>query len=86
LEDFLDRLPVYEAQLSKDFPEFLIVWCPREKCLSHQRERPFLVHKNTWMFRTKLTAVRTGREYVIRTRACPYCMLTSRLPERREIR
>jgi hypothetical protein len=79
-------LPAYEASKSEDFPGFLIVWCPRERCPSYQK-RPFVVHEHTWM-RPQVLTVTSQRGHKIRIvgRSCPYCFATARLPSRASIR
>jgi hypothetical protein len=78
------RLPYFEATESKDFPGFLIVWCPRESCPSFD-ERPFVVHKRTWMKQMKHKPFIGGKETPakrITGRPCPYCLRASALPIR----
>jgi hypothetical protein len=63
---------------SKDFKEYLLVFCPKEDCPSQlgEEQRPFLVHKRT--FTRPLRA--KGTTFI--TRACPYCFRPSGLPGR----
>lgn len=77
-------LPEFEAKQSKDFPEFLIVFCPREDCPGSQEDRPFLVHKRTWMRPQYLTVIsrQVPQKIKIVGRCCPYCHKVSRLPRR----
>lgn len=83
---FSDSLPEFEAKVSKDFPEFLIVYCPREDCVGTMNDRPFLVHKRTWLRPHKITSVLNPRVYIIVGRSCPYCFRTARIPRRGRIR
>lgn len=75
----------YKATNSKDFPGFLIVWCPRPDCRSHMN-RPFVVHKETWLRPLKKVSRTKGHEVVITGRSCPYCFCPSHVPKRAEIR
>jgi hypothetical protein len=80
------KLPVFEATNSEDFSQFLVVWCPREDCFSYT-ERPFLVHKSTWLKRRLSTIARKdGKAVVLRGRPCPYCSKVSEVPARVNIR
>jgi hypothetical protein len=81
------ELPSYTATASKDFPGFLIAWCPRVDCPSQKREvkRPFVVHADTWLKPDRLTKT-DGTAFVVVGRACPYCFRSNRLPKRSEIR
>jgi hypothetical protein len=65
------ELPAFEATKSKDFPGFLVVWCPRDDCPSYEK-RPFVVHKQTWLKKRE-----TLKGAVIRGRTCPYCARVS---------
>ena len=79
------ELPKYEVSKSKDFPGFLIVWCPRADCPSYT-VRPVVVHGNTWLKRRMSTiAKKNGKPIVLRGRSCPYCFAASETPTRREI-
>lgn len=80
-EEFVAQLPEYQAKVSKDFPEFLLVTCPYDDCPGTANDRPFLVHKRTWMRPVKLASNRTGRAYHVVGRSCPYCFRTGRLPK-----
>lgn len=86
VSDFESKLKVFKASKSKDFPEFLIVWCQREECPGFKAERPFLVHKRTWMRPIKMVAVKTNKVFTMIGRSCPYCYCPSRLPRPGEIR
>jgi len=73
---------MYEAKQSRDFPEFLIVMCPREDCPGHLSDRPFLVHKRTWMRPLKRAQTVRGEKamFKITGRSCPYCFRAARIP------
>lgn len=73
------NLPLFDVTPSKDFPEYLLVRCPKEDCPSHTKGevRPFLVHKRTWVRPRKSMVDSTT---VIVGRVCPYCSRTSRKP------
>jgi len=81
---FVSRLPEYEAKQSKDFPEFLLVMCPRDDCPGHVAERPFLVHRRTWMrpLKRQMTTRGERKMFKIVGRSCPYCFRTARVPRK----
>lgn len=79
------ELPVYRAKRSEDFPQFLIVFCPRENCPGYLAERPFLVHERTWMRPHRIERTQDGSVWTIVGRSCPYCFATARIPSRREV-
>lgn len=85
MSDFESRLPVYKATRSKDFPAFLIVYCPRSDCQSAPAGRPFLVAEKEWLRPRRRTNDRSGKTTIMVGRSCPYCMKTGRIPARREI-
>jgi len=64
------KWPVYVAQKSHDFPNWLIVTCPREGC-----GQSFLVLRKNWY----------GDKKEFATRACPYCFKANKLPKPRDI-
>lgn len=75
-------LDPFEATRSKDFPEFLIVFCPRDDCVGTINNRPFMVHYRTWI-RPLFYVKKLTRERVrIIGRSCPYCFKASRIPTR----
>lgn len=76
-EPHVSLMERYEANVSTDFPEFLVVWCPREDC----EDRMFLVHKRSWM-RPRFHQKLTGEKIKITGRVCPYCSRPSRIPAR----
>jgi hypothetical protein len=78
------NLPLFEMKASEDFPDYLLVRCPREDCPSHTKDgtKPFLVHKRTWQRPRKSQNVR-GELVVVYGRVCPYCHKVSRPPTRR---
>lgn len=78
-------LPIYEASNSKDFPGFMIVFCPREDCAGTKHGRPFVVHKATWMRPQRLLSIKTQLPFVMIGRTCPYCMRVARLPKRSDV-
>lgn len=84
MEGFENKLPVYRATQSRDFPGFLVVWCQHEDCSSYE-QRPFLVHARTWMKRIRRVARTNKQPYAISGRSCPYCFRVGRLPKRSEI-
>lgn len=72
--EIVSQLKTYTIKPSKEWPGYLLVFCPNDECPSHQRgkqpQKPFVVHGPSW---------RRKREYnfngaVIRGRSCPYCM------------
>lgn len=81
-DEFISSLPEFEAKQSKDFPEFLLVMCPREDCPGHLGERPFLVHRRTWMRPLKRRMTKRGvtEMFKIVGRSCPYCFRAARIP------
>lgn len=78
------EMPVFQAKRSVDFPEFVIVMCPRPTCPSYARDTPFLVHRATWLrpYRYKKF---NGDAHLITGRSCPYCFMSARLPRRNEV-
>lgn len=78
-------LPVFNATKSKDFPGFLIVFCPREDCVGTAHERPFIVHQWTWMRPDRIVRS-NGQATLITGRSCPYCFRVARLPRRSTLR
>jgi hypothetical protein len=83
--EIMSNLPTFDARLSKDFPEYLLVRCPRDDCPSQQKDgvRPFLVHKRTW---TRPRKPGGSKMVIIYGRVCPYCHKVSRLPKvRRQV-
>lgn len=86
-EEFVNTLPSYTATRSKDFPAFLIVFCPREDCPGTKGNRPFLVGEKEWMRPQRLVRENPrGKPIVITGRSCPYCFRSNRLPRRVDIR
>jgi hypothetical protein len=79
------KIPAFKATNSKDFPGFLIVFCPRADCPGTKHNRPFIVHKATWLRPHRLVSIKTGLPYVVIGRSCPYCFRVGRLPRRSEI-
>ena len=79
------QLPVYRASKSKDFPGFLIVWCPYDDCIGIVHERPFIVHGWTWLRPDRMRIDRTGKTIIIVGRSCPYCFRVGRVPRKSEI-
>jgi len=73
------ELPTYTAKHSEDFPSFLVVFCPRDDCASYP-ERPFLVHKRSWLRPIRRTSRTSGQPYKITGRSCPYCFRAARIP------
>lgn len=67
---FADLLPHYLARRSSDFPEWLIVTCPREEC-----GLDFLVHRKQWYN----SSPKLGR-------SCPYCFMANRIPKPKDIK
>jgi uncharacterized C2H2 Zn-finger protein len=78
VSDFVSQLPRYRAVKSKDFPNWLVVTCPR--C-----DGVFLVESKSWMRPLRYTNRVKQETYVITGRSCPYCFKAGRLPMRREI-
>ena len=84
-EEFVSKLPLYQATRSQDFPGFLIVYCGRKDCPGTTADRPFLVAEREWL---RPYRVKKGQQIlptVIIGRSCPYCFRTGRVPARREI-
>jgi hypothetical protein len=73
------NLPLFEVSSSSDYPEFLIVCCPREDCPS-RGQRPFLVHERTW--RRPRKEKHGEKVTVIYGRCCPYCHKVGRIPRK----
>jgi len=78
-EEHVSLLKPFEASVSKDFPEFLIVYCPHEDCVGTMNDRPFLVHKRTWIRPIKRISL-LSKQTTITGRPCPYCQRVSRVP------
>ena len=71
--------PEYLVKRSEDWPEWLIVTCPRESC-----GETFLVKAKSWR-KARVYESRTSqiiKEYIVTGRSCPYCMRVSTLPRR----
>ncbi len=83
-DEFTSQLPEFVATQSKDFPEFLLVMCPRDDCPGTLDDRPFLVHKRTWMrpLKRKMTKRGITEMFKIVGRSCPYCFRAARIPRR----
>lgn len=71
------ELPSYEVKPSEDYPDWLLVTCPREDC-----GETFLVNAKPWRKPRAYTA-HNGKKYTVRGRSCPYCFRASRIPARR---
>jgi hypothetical protein len=85
-DEFVSKLPVYQAKRSKDFPAFLIVYCGHDDCPGTKAGRPFLVSEREWMRPNRIERISPrGRPIVITGRSCPYCFRTGRLPRRSDI-
>lgn len=76
----VSKQPFYEVKKSEDFPDWLLVTCPREDC-----NDTFLVRASHWLKPRKYRRL-NGQEHTIKGRSCPYCFRASRLPSRRSIR
>jgi hypothetical protein len=74
------RLPIFSVKRSEDYPDWILVTCPREDC-----GNIFLVQAATW-FKRRVYKTMRGEEHVISGRSCPYCFKAARLPSRRGIR
>jgi len=68
--------PEYLAVRSKDYPDWLVVTCPREDC-----GEAFLVRAAAWRKKHTYTTHK-GQEYVVTGRSCPYCFRAARMPAR----
>jgi hypothetical protein len=81
--ELVSNLPQFEAKRSQDFPDWLIVTCPREECPGGN----FMVRAKDWLaaFRTRPTDP-SKRPTLIEGRVCPYCFRVSKLPLRRHIK
>lgn len=85
-DEFINTLPSYRASRSKDFPAFLIVWCPRDDCPGTKGDRPFLVAEKEWTRPNRLERLApSGKPIIITGRSCPYCFRSARLPRRRDL-
>jgi hypothetical protein len=84
MSDYVSKLPEFVATRSTEFPKFLIVWCPRDDCVSSDK-RPFLVAEAEWMRPYRRTDQK-GKPFDVFGRACPYCFRASKLPPRRKLR
>ena len=73
--EIVPNLPTYEAKIYGNSVGLLEVTCPREDCGGH-----FIVGLSRWYKHRKYMS--NGREHVIKTRSCPYCMRTAHLPPR----
>lgn len=65
------NFPEFTATRSRDFPGWLLVWCPRDEC-----GKLFLVERQPWY---------QGAGRAFKTRSCPYCFKASALPPPRRI-
>ena len=66
------QLPTYEVDPSEDYPDWLIVTCPREDC-----GNKFLVKTEAW-YEERISPF---KQTVMTGRACPYCYKTGLLPQ-----
>jgi hypothetical protein len=66
--------PTYILRRSEDYPDWLLVTCPREDC-----GETFLVLAKAWRRVRKYKTLR-GEEHVISGRACPYCFRAAKVP------
>lgn len=80
-DEFVSKLPVYQAVKSQDFPDFLIVTCGRKDCT----DRPFLVAAREWLRPRRVKSVKDNKTVIIQGRTCPYCAKAGRVPKRSEI-
>jgi hypothetical protein len=85
LNDFVSKLPRYQATRSQDFPGFLIVRCGYKDCPGTTGDRPFLVAEREWMRPFRVQKQQQIKPIVIVGRSCPYCFRTGRVPARKEI-
>jgi len=86
MNDFISRLPQYQATRSEAFPAFLIVTCGYEDCPGTVADRPFLVSEKEWLRPRRTHNERSGKTTVITGRSCPYCFRAGRIPARRQIK
>jgi hypothetical protein len=84
-DEFVSKLPRYQATRSQDFPGFLIVRCGYADCPGTAADRPFLVSEREWLRPRRVTDKKLFKTTVIIGRSCPYCFRTGRIPARREI-
>jgi len=75
--EIANTLPMFAAKKSQDFPDWLIVTCPREDC-----GLIFMVLRKEW-FSNRIYG---PKDTVITGRSCPYCFKVGRLPSRRGLR
>lgn len=71
-------LPTFKIEPSKDFKEYLLVYCQKEDCPSSagSDHKPFLVHKRAF---TRPLRSKLKPEIRYFTRPCPYCFRVSKL-------
>lgn len=84
-DEFVSKLPAYQAKRSESFPAFLIVYCGYADCPGTEADRPFLVAEKEWLEDLTINVERTGKTLAIIGRSCPYCFRTGRRPEWGEI-
>lgn len=77
------KLPSFGVKKSKDFPGYLILYCPREDCGSHVggEQLPFVADARTMRRPMKR---KTAKDTVITVTAkpCPYCFRSAYVPKR----
>ena len=85
-EEFVSKLPAFEAARSQQWPGFLIVMCGRKDCHGTKAGRPFVVSEREWLRPYRYKKGQQVLPTIITGRACPYCFRAGRIPRRTDIR
>jgi len=81
MDEFVSKLPLYQARKSEEYPNWLIVECGYEDC-----GQIFVVKASAWLRPRRTRNPRTDKVTVITGRSCPYCFRTGRIPARRDVK
>jgi hypothetical protein len=80
-DPFVSNLPEYQAKVSEDYPDFVIVKCGRLDCPGTLAGRPFIVARREWLRPRRLINRSTGQTTIVHGRVCPYCSRAGRIPK-----
>lgn len=84
------KLPDFGAKRSKDFPDYLLMYCPRDDCPSWpgngEEQMPFLADARTMRRPLRRVAHGSNKPFTIAARPCPYCFRSAYVPKRDTIR
>ena len=75
------KLPDFIVKKSKDFPDWLLMWCPRDDCPSAENNLSFLADARTMRRPLRRRGVQ-GTPFTISARPCPYCFRSALVPRK----